>query len=142
MWSRRRRGPPSTQVAFEQGVQPERLRSADTSDMSIKGLSGTESSGLRRGAGLQPDVGRNIDQQRWVTHGERRQEELLVRTVQAVVHRAHAEAVGDDLAADAAGAVVDHEGILDALEHVLVLRVQVEAGERLAVGGLVVEDRP
>ncbi len=57
------------------------------------------------------------------------------------MHRAGVQAVGDDFGTDAAGAVVDHELVLDAGQGVVQHRVAVPAREHLRVGLLVVEDR-
>ncbi|MNR10012.1 hypothetical protein D3C85_1262400 [compost metagenome] len=64
---------------------------------------------LPRRQAFQADVGRHVHQHGDVADGMGTEEELFISARQAVMHRAHAQAVGDDLGADAARAVVDHE---------------------------------
>ncbi|MNF44700.1 hypothetical protein D3C84_258150 [compost metagenome] len=64
---------------------------------------------LPRRQAFQADVGRHVHQHGDVADGMGTEEELFIGAGQAVMHRAHAQAVGDDLGADAARAVVDHE---------------------------------
>ena len=67
---------------------------------------------------LKPHIGRHVHQHGRVAHRKGGQKELLVGAGQAVVHGPHAQAVGDDLRADAARAVVDHERIAHAVQGV------------------------
>ena len=90
---------------------------------------------------LQAEVGRRVDQQGRVTDGERRQEELLERAVDTVVHRPDAEPVGHHLGAHPGRAVIDHEGVAHAMQRVAEYRVLEHAGEGLRRRVLVVEDR-
>ncbi|MNZ67462.1 hypothetical protein D3C78_857130 [compost metagenome] len=90
---------------------------------------------------LQADVGRHIHLHGDVAHGMGAEEELLVGAGQAVVHGADAQAVGHHLGADAAGAVVDHEGVAGRLQHVAEHRVVPVTGEGLGHGVLVMEHR-
>ena len=97
----------------------------------------------RRLAGQQrfeAQVGRHVHRQGRVTDRERSQEELFVGAAEAVVHRADTEPVGDDLGADAARAVIDHEAVFDAGQHIAEHRVGLEeTGERLRRARLVME---
>jgi hypothetical protein len=68
-----------------------------------------------------------------------RLEEFLVGAVQAIVHRADAEAVGDDLGTDAAAAVIDHERIAHAVQRVAEHRVFEPQRKGLRGGHFVVE---
>ena len=72
---------------------------------------------LRRD-GLQAGVGREVHQVGHFAHREVGEEEFLVGAVQAVVHGADAQTVGQDLGADAARTVVDHELVAHTLEQV------------------------
>ncbi len=90
---------------------------------------------------LDAGVGREVHQPGRVADGLRGEEELLVGAVGAVVHGPGVQAVGDDLRADAARAVVDHEAVPDAVDGVLQHRVRVPLREHLRVGLLVVVDR-
>ena len=57
--------------------------------------------GMRR-AEFEARIRRDVDQHGRVADSERAEEEFLIRTAQAVMHRANAETVGDDLRTDAA----------------------------------------
>ena len=96
--------------------------------------------GLGRRSGL---VRRVVDDHRRVADRPRAQEELLVLALDALPHRTDAEPVGDDLGADAAGAVVDREPVPHAVEGVRedgVLVLVEPLRERLDGLDLVVED--
>ncbi len=61
--------------------------------------------------GSHGDICRDVNQHGRVAHGEGGEEELLVSTPEAVSHWPDAQPVRDDLGADPAGAVVDHERV-------------------------------
>ncbi|MCY1393772.1 hypothetical protein D9M68_352100 [compost metagenome] len=88
---------------------------------------------------LQADIGRHVHQRGDVADGVGTEEELLEGAGQAVVHGADAQAIGHHFGADAAGAVVDHEGVAGGIQHMAEHRVQPEAGESLGHGRLVME---
>ncbi|MCY1342263.1 hypothetical protein D9M68_271800 [compost metagenome] len=105
---------------------------------------GLDAGGFRRrrlagGEAFQADVGRHVHQLGDIPHRVRAEEELLVGAGQAVVHRPDAQAVGEDFRADAAGAVVDHEGVATGLQHVAEHRVGPVAGKGLGDRVLVME---
>ncbi|MNH29725.1 hypothetical protein D3C79_899750 [compost metagenome] len=80
----------------------------------VQGHAGLDAHGIgRRGLAwadvLQADVGRHVHQCADIAHGVGAEEELLVGAGQAVVHRAHAQAVGHHFGTHAPRAVVDHE---------------------------------
>lgn len=90
---------------------------------------------------LQADVGRHIHQGADVADGMGAEEELFVSARQAVVHRAHPQAVGHHFGAHATGAIVDHEGVTRRLQYMAHHRVRPVAGERLSARDLVGELR-
>ncbi len=87
---------------------------------------------------FEPEVGRHVHPHPGVSHREGGQEELLVGAAETIVHGTHAQPVGDDLGADAAGGVVDHEGVAHAVERVAEHRVAEKALEGLRRARLVV----
>ncbi len=102
---------------------------------------GTERRGRAVGAGgragLEPEVGGDVDQHGRIAHRGRGEEELLVDAVEAVVHGTDAEPVGDDLRADAARAVVHLEDVPHRVQRVgqrvgdpIHQRVRTRAGRR------------
>ena len=90
---------------------------------------------------FQPGVGRYVHQHRHVADGMGAEEEFFIGTRQAIVHRPHAQSVGHDLGAHAAGTVVDHEAIAGRLQHVGHDRVGPVAWKRLGRGGFILELR-
>ena len=90
---------------------------------------------------LKPGVGRYVDQHRHVTDGVRAEEEFFVGAGQAVVHRSHAQPVGDHFRAHAAGAVVDHECVAGRLQHMRHHRVGPVGRKGLSRRRLVLELR-
>ncbi|MNN04149.1 hypothetical protein D3C81_1168660 [compost metagenome] len=112
----------------------------------VQGHAGLDAHGIgRRGLAwadvLQADVGRHVHQCADIAHGVGTEEELLVGTRQAVVHRAHAQAVGHDFRAHATRTVVDHERVAGRLQHMAHDRVGPVAGESLSRGHFVGELR-
>ncbi|MCY1400244.1 hypothetical protein D9M71_153200 [compost metagenome] len=94
---------------------------------------------LPRHHALQADVGWNVHQHGDVADGMGAEEELFIGARQAVMHRPHAQAIGDDFGTDAARTVVDHERVAGRFKHVRHHRVRPVAGERLGDRGFVVE---
>ncbi|MNP93237.1 hypothetical protein D3C85_57580 [compost metagenome] len=96
---------------------------------------------LAGGDVLKPGVGRHIHQHRHIADGVRAEKEFFIGARQAIVHRPHAQAVGDHFGAHAAGAIVDHERVAGRLQHMGHHRVGPIRRERLGGGGFILELR-
>ncbi|MNX53456.1 hypothetical protein D3C86_841520 [compost metagenome] len=96
---------------------------------------------LAGGDAFQPGVGRYVHQHRHVADGVGTEEELFIGAGQAIVHRPHAQAVGEHLGAHATGAIVDHERVAGRLQHMGHDRVCEISGKRLGDCGFILELR-
>ena len=93
-----------------------------------------------RAAIFETSIRRHIDQHGGVTNGEGRQEEFLISTAQAVVHRANPKAVRDNLRSNTRGTIIDHEIVAHTMQRVLKNRVTIPVRESLGRNGFIVEN--
>jgi len=77
----------------------------------IRFRSGRRAACQRGLAVLEAEVGRDIRQLGYIAHRKRGEEKFFVIAINTIVRRSDAQTAGNDLTADAAGTVVDHERI-------------------------------